>query len=188
MRYLLRHASEHRPLLATCLLLALLGSAAGLAQPLAAQAVIDALGRGGALLTPVLLLSLLVIGSAIAQGVDAYLLDRTGEHMVLRIRRELAAHLVRLRMPVLDARSPGDLATRATSDTGLVRHAATTAPVHLVNGAVGIVGALVLMAVLDVRLFLVTVVVLVVVGHRPRSPVPPRATSPGPQSRSGQLE
>lgn len=164
MRYLLRHASEHRLLLATCLLLALLGSAAGLAQPLAAQAVIDALGRGGALLTPVLLLSLLVVGSAIAQGVDAYLLDRTGEHMVLRIRRELAAHLVRLRIPVLDARSPGDLVTRATSDTGLVRHAATTAPVHLVNGAVGIVGALVLMAVLDVRLFLVTVVVLVVVG------------------------
>ncbi|MCO5594560.1 hypothetical protein L7F22_048592 [Adiantum nelumboides] len=164
MRYLLRHASEHRRLLATCLLLALLGSAAGLAQPLAAQAVIDALGRGGALLTPVLLLSLLVVGSAIAQGVDAYLLDRTGEHMVLRIRRELAAHLVRLRIPVLDARSPGDLVTRATSDTGLVRHAATTAPVHLVNGAVGIVGALVLMAVLDVRLFLVTVVVLVVVG------------------------
>ncbi|WP_226365341.1 ABC transporter ATP-binding protein [Pseudonocardia sp. ICBG162] len=183
MHYLLRHAAAHRGLLAAGLVLALLGSAAGLAQPLAAQSVIDSLGGGGSLLVPVVLLSLLVLGSAVANGVNSYLLDRTGEHVVLSIRRRLAARLVRIRVPELDTRAPGDLVTRATSDTGLVRHATTSAPVTLVNGAVGMVGALVLMAVLDLRLFGVTVAVLVVVGA-PAALVLPRIRRATEQAQS----
>ncbi|WP_226357484.1 ABC transporter transmembrane domain-containing protein [Pseudonocardia sp. ICBG601] len=183
MHYLLRHAAAHRGLLAAGLVLALLGSAAGLAQPLAAQSVIDSLGGGGSLLVPVVLLSLLVLGSAVANGVNSYLLDRTGEHVVLSIRRRLAARLVRIRVPELDTRAPGDLVTRATSDTGLVRHATISAPVTLVNGAVGMVGALVLMAVLDLRLFGVTVAVLVVVGA-PAALVLPRIRRATEQAQS----
>lgn len=164
MRVLFTYAQPHRWLLLAGLLLALVGSAAGLAQPLAAQAVIDALGAGGDLLAPLLVLCVLVVGSAVANGMNAYLLGRTGERVVLGIRRGLSHRLVRLRIAELDTRPPGDLITRATSDTAAVQQAATSAPVQVVNGAVGLVGSFVLMAVLDLRLFAVTLLVLAAVG------------------------
>ncbi|MDQ1304967.1 MAG: hypothetical protein QG671_796 [Actinomycetota bacterium] len=164
MSVLLRHMAARRGALAAGLALALLASAAGLAQPLAVQAVLGVLGTHGSLLTPVLILSVLVVASTVANAATTYLLDRTGEHVVRDVRHQLAARLVRLRVAELDTHSAGDLVARATSDTVLLRSAVTSAPVALVNGAVGVTGALVLMAVLDPRLFAVTAGVLALVG------------------------
>ncbi|ALE76974.1 ABC transporter ATP-binding protein (plasmid) [Pseudonocardia sp. EC080625-04] len=164
MGLLLARARPHALLLTVGLLLALAGSVAGLAQPLGARAVIDTLGGNGALLQPVLVLCGLVVVSAICNGANSYLLGRTGERVVFDVRRRLAGRLVRLRTAELDARSPGDLISRATSDTTWIRQATTTAPVGIVNGTVGLLGALILMAVLDVRLFAVTSGVLVAIG------------------------
>lgn len=130
---------------------------------MAVQAVLGSLGAGGALFTPVPVLTVLVVAGAVANGVTTYLLDRIGERIVQGVRHRLAARLVRLRIAELDARSPGDLVARGTSDTGLLRAAATSAPVALVNGAIGVVGALVLMAILDLWLFAVTAGVLALV-------------------------
>ncbi|QGK68482.1 ATP-binding cassette domain-containing protein [Allosaccharopolyspora coralli] len=146
------------------LLLALVSSASGLAQPLAVRAVIDALGVGDSLLPPVLVLCTLIAVSGVANGVNTYLLGRVGEQVVFGVRRHLSSRLVRLRVPELDARSPGDLISRATADTNWIRTAAALAPVQIVNGTVGLIGALILMAVLDLRLFGVTLIVLIVVG------------------------
>lgn len=164
MRTLLAYTRPHRAVLAGSTLLALLGSAAGLAQPLAAKAVIDRLTAGGWLLIPLLILGALVVASAVVNGLATWLLERTGERVVLGVRRSLAGRLVRLRVTELDARAPGDLISRATADTSWLRAATTSALVDLVNGTVGLLGSLVLMAVLDLRLFGVTVAVLMVVG------------------------
>lgn len=163
MRILLGHARPHLPILALSLLLALAGSAAGLAQPFVAQVTIEKLGDGRSPLVPALLLSALVLGSAIANGINVYVLGRTGEQVVLDVRRRIAARLVRLRMIETDSRPPGDLIARATSDTTLIRTAATSAPVEVINGLVGLVGALICMALLDLRLFGLTAMVLAVV-------------------------
>lgn len=162
MRVLAAHAREHRRVLLVCLLLALVGSAAGLAQPLAAGSVIDALGIGAGMLEPVAALGALVLASAVANGANAYLMARTGERVVLAVRRGLAGRLVRLRVAELDEHPPGDLISRATSDTSWIRAAATAAPVQLVNGTIGLLGALALMAFLDLLLFGVTLAVLMI--------------------------
>lgn len=163
MLILLRHARIHVAVLGCGLVLALLASAAGLAQPLAARHVIEALGAGGSLLTPVIVLCLLVVAGAAANGAQTYLLTRTGERIVLDLRRSLGHRLLRLRVTELDRRPAGDLVTRATSDTSVIRAAASTAPVQFLSGVIGIGGAVTLMAVLDIRLFGVTMVVLVAV-------------------------
>lgn len=49
---------------------------------MAVQAVLGSLGAGGALFTPVPVLTVLVVAGAVANGVTTYLLDRTGERMV----------------------------------------------------------------------------------------------------------
>ncbi|MEU0937110.1 ABC transporter transmembrane domain-containing protein [Embleya sp. NPDC005971] len=60
-------------------------------------------------------------------------------------------------------RPPGELVTRVTSDTVLLREAASSSLVNLVNGSVSLVGTIVLMAVLDVPLLLCTLAALVVI-------------------------
>ncbi len=59
---------EHRGALGLALAVTLLASVAALAQPLAAKAVVDALGSGATLTTPLVLLAGLVLISAGAAG------------------------------------------------------------------------------------------------------------------------
>jgi len=72
----------------------------------------------------------------------------------------MVRRLLRADVAGLANRSPGELVTRVTSDTVLMRQAAAGSATSLVNSVVGIVGALVLMAVIDRVLLLTTVLSL----------------------------
>jgi ABC-type multidrug transport system fused ATPase/permease subunit len=164
VRSLLRLMRPHRGTLALAALLGLVGAAGGLAQPLAAREVIEALAAERSLLAPLVFLGALVAGSAVVVAVHFWLLERSAERVVLGARRSLGARLLRLRLSVFDAQAPGDLVARATSDATLLGSVSSSALVQLLNGAVSLVGAIVLMAIVDAILLGVTVAVLVVIG------------------------
>jgi ABC-type multidrug transport system fused ATPase/permease subunit len=126
--------------------------------------VIEALGDDRSLLTPLLVLGGLVLFSAAIVAIELWLLERTAERVVLGVRRDLAARLLRLRLSALDREAPGDLVARATSDSTLLGSVASTALVQLLAGTVTLLGAIALMGVVDLVLLAVTVGVLVVVG------------------------
>jgi ABC-type multidrug transport system fused ATPase/permease subunit len=161
---LLAHVRPHRRALVLAAVLGLLGSAAGLAQPLAAREVIEALGADESVTGPILILSALVVVSTGVIAAHLWVLERTAQRIVLGARRGLAGRVLRLRMTELDRLPPGDLVSRATSDTTLLGEVTSTGLVQLFNGAVTLVGAVVLMAVIDVPLLLVTLAVLVTIG------------------------
>ena len=161
---LLARIRPHSRTLAVSGVLALLGAAGGLAQPLAAREVIEALAADESLLTPLLVLGGLVAFSSVVTAADFWLLERTSERIVLATRRELAARLLRLRLSAFDRQAPGDLVARATSDSTLLGAVSSTALVQLVIGAVTLVASIVLMGVVDLVLLGVTLAVLVVVG------------------------
>jgi ABC-type multidrug transport system fused ATPase/permease subunit len=161
---LLARIRPHRRTLILSGGLALLGAAGGLAQPLAAREVIEALGDDESLLVPLLLLGGLVAFSSVIIAANFWLLERTSERIVLGTRRELATRLLRLRLSALDREAPGDLVARATSDSTLLGSVSSTALVQLVIGAVTLVASIVLMGVVDLVLLGVTLAVLVVVG------------------------
>jgi ABC-type multidrug transport system fused ATPase/permease subunit len=163
MRSLLAHVRPHRRTLLVAALLGLLGAAAGLAQPLAAREVIEALAADESLSGPILILTALVVASAFVMALHYWLLERTAQRVVLRARRGLTGRVLRLRMGELDRLAPGDLVARATSDTTLLGEVASTGLVQLSNGAIALAGAVVLMATIDVPLLLVTLVVLAVI-------------------------
>jgi ABC-type multidrug transport system fused ATPase/permease subunit len=161
---LLRRIRPHRRTLAISGVLALFGAAGGLAQPLAAREVIEALADDESLLVPLLVLGGLVAFSAVILAANFWLLERTSERIVLGTRRELASRLLRLRLSALDLQAPGDLVARATSDSTLLGSVSSTALVQLVMGAITLVASIVLMGVVDLVLLGVTLAVLVVVG------------------------
>ena len=106
----------HSRTLALSGVLALLGAAGGLAQPLAAREVIEALADDESLVVPLLVLGGLVAFSSVIVAANFWLLERTSERIVLGTRRELAGRLLRLRLSALDLQAPGDLVSRRRSE------------------------------------------------------------------------
>jgi ABC-type multidrug transport system fused ATPase/permease subunit len=129
---------------------------------LVAKLVIDTLGQQRSLLGPVALLTGLTVAGALLNAAGSYLLGRTAEDVVLTARQRLMAQLLRLRVGALDRLKPGDLLSRATSDTTLLRHVSTYGLVESVNAVFLLVAAVMLMAMIDSVLLAVTLAVLAI--------------------------
>jgi ATP-binding cassette subfamily B protein/ATP-binding cassette subfamily C protein len=164
LRALLSYARPHRGVLLAVLALTLLGSAAGLAQPMVIQSVLAKLMTGQSLRDDILLLLGLLLASIGLMWAQAWLSERTAERVVLQVRQGLIARLIRLRTAELDRTEPGGLTTRVTSDSTLVQHAATGGLIQLVDGSIHLLATIVLMGIVSLQLLGITTVVLVVVG------------------------
>ena len=161
---LLSFVRPYRRTLALGLVLGLAGTAMGLATPMVTKWVLDSLSASQSLGRPVVvLLALLVIGSVVGLW-QWILLGSLAEQVVYDARESIVRRYLRAKVAAVTARSPGELVTRVTSDTVLLRQAASSSLVSLVNGAIALVGTLVLMAVLDLVLLASTVGAIVVVG------------------------
>lgn len=163
-RALYRYFRPHRWVVALGALCTLIGAATGLAQPLAAKALVDRLGSDDSIAGIILLLTaLVVIGTAI-ESVGAYVLERTAESVVLAARRTLIGRLLRLRLPEVERTQPGDLMSRITSDTTLLRAVTTQSVVSAVAGGLTFVATIVMMGLMDIVLLGVTLAVIVLIG------------------------
>ncbi|MFE2039143.1 ABC transporter ATP-binding protein [Streptomyces scopuliridis] len=163
-RALYRHFRPHRRVVALGAFLALIGAASGLAQPLAAKALVERLGEDGSVTGILLVLTGLVVFGTAIEALASYLLERTAESVVLAARRTLIGRLLRLRLPEVERTQPGDLMSRVTSDTTLLRAVTTQSIVSAGTGGLAFLATVVLMGVMDVVLLGVTLGVIVVIG------------------------
>lgn len=156
-------AQPHSRTLVFALLLGLVASAGELATPLVTKWILDSLSMGQGLAGPVTaLVALLVVGSVIGLW-QWIILGTLAEDVVLGARRRMISRYLRAKVLPLLGRPSGELVTRVTSDSVLLREAASSSLVGLVNGAVMLVGTLVLMGVLDLVLLGTTLVTVAVV-------------------------
>ncbi|MEY9988160.1 ABC-type multidrug transport system fused ATPase/permease subunit [Streptomyces sp. V4I8] len=149
-----RLTTGHRASITVATLLTLVGSALGLAQPLVAKQVVDASGRGQVLWPLLLLLAGLFVTEAATGAVGRFVLERMGEGVVRGLRHSLVGRLLRLEMKEYDRHRSGDLISRVTADTTLLREVVSQALVDLVTGALVAAGAIVLMLWIDPLLLL----------------------------------
>ncbi|MFJ6486432.1 ABC transporter ATP-binding protein [Streptomyces sp. NPDC091682] len=162
LRVLWSFARPHRHTLAVGLVLALAGSALGLATPMITKWVLDALNDSASLTGPVAaLLVLLVVGAAVSYR-QWCMLGTVGERVVLEARESMVRRFLHATVPALTRRPTGELVTRVTSDTVLLREATAQSFVGLVNGSVMLVGSLALMGVLDLVLLGTTIAAVAV--------------------------
>ncbi|AQT70518.1 ABC transporter ATP-binding protein [Streptomyces sp. fd1-xmd] len=163
-RSLFGHLRPQRGRLAAGVLLCLLGSVMGLAQPLAAKQVMDDMGREGLAYGPVITLSVLVVAGGGIAGLGHYVLDRSAESVVCTARRRLIDRLLVLRVPVVERTEPGDLISRVTSDTALLRQSVPQAVSAAVTGTLITLATVVMMGLLDAVLLGVTLGVIAFTG------------------------
>jgi ABC-type multidrug transport system fused ATPase/permease subunit len=160
-RVLLSYARPHWRSLVGGGLLGLVTTATGLALPLAARYLIENLSTDRSVTGALLLMTGLVIANAGIGAFGAYVLRRTAESVVLTARNGLVARLLRLRMAAVEQTEPGDLMSRVTADTTLLREVTTDSLVGGITGAIALVATKVMMGLLDLVLLGVTLVALV---------------------------
>ncbi|MCE0536456.1 ABC transporter ATP-binding protein/permease [Kineosporia rhizophila] len=132
-------------------------SASGLVSPLATREVLGALGSGESLADPILLLLALIVVGAGMSWWQWRVLGAMAEHVVYDVREGMIRRYLQAKVLPLLARPSGELVTRVTSDSVLLREAASSSVIGLINAFVLLIGTLVLMAVLDLVLALATV-------------------------------
>jgi ABC-type multidrug transport system fused ATPase/permease subunit len=155
-RVMYGYVRPYRPVLLAGGLLSLLTGATGLALPLVVKALIGDLSRHQPVAGLVLLMTGLVVANAALGALGTYLLRRTAESVVLAARVRLVDRLLGLTISGLDSTEPGDLMSRVTSDTTLLRDVTTDSLVGVITGGLILAATLVLMSLMDLVLFGVT--------------------------------
>ncbi|MQM25089.1 ABC transporter ATP-binding protein [Glycomyces albidus] len=157
------YARRHLRLLAIGGALSFAGGLVGLVQPLIAMDVIDTLAANESLTRPLLYLAAVVVVGGALSALGPYLMQIAGQDVVLTVRKDLIGRLVRLQVAEVDRLKPGDLVSRLTSDTNLLRTVASTTVIGGVTDTFMILGGIGLMAWLDPVLFGTTMAMVVMV-------------------------
>jgi ATP-binding cassette subfamily B protein len=156
------YLAQHKKSLWLAAALSLFGAVLSLAQPLLTGQVIGAVQNHKDVTGPVLLLIGLVLVSGFSGGWMYYVLTRTGEGVVLAARKNLAERLLRLPIKEYDLRRTGDLVSRVSGDTTLLRNVLTQGLIDAVGGVLIFVGSVIAMAVIDPILLACTLGVLLI--------------------------
>jgi ABC-type multidrug transport system fused ATPase/permease subunit len=161
LRTLVSFLTPHTPTLVVGLALGLVANAAGLATPMVTKWVLDSLD--GSLAWPITaLIALVVVGAGISLR-QWILMGTLAERVILDARVSIIRRYFAATVGDLTRRPSGELVTRATSDTGLLREASSSI-VGIVNSSLAMLATLVLMGVLDLVLLGCTLAAVVIVG------------------------
>jgi ATP-binding cassette subfamily C protein len=145
-------------------LLTLAASGTSLALPLVVRRLIIDLSEHHGLTGVILLMCGLIVLTAALGSYGNYLLRRTAESISLDTRRTLVSRILRLTVGSLDRSEPGDLMSRLTTDTTLLRDAIATSFVGASVGLLTVLATLGFMGWVDPLLLLVAWGALMVSG------------------------
>ncbi|MCA1193490.1 ABC transporter ATP-binding protein [Saccharopolyspora sp. 6V] len=164
VRDLVQVARGHQRAIALALVLSLLGAALGLVQPLLAGRAIDSFSRQQPYLPLIGLLAVVFLSEAVITALGAYALERSGEGIVLGLRQRVVRTLLRLPMRGYEQRRLGDLLSRTTSDTTLLRDTLAYDLSEVVVGVFVVVGGTAMMIWLDAAMFLIVLAIIGTIG------------------------
>jgi ATP-binding cassette subfamily C protein len=141
--------------------LSLFTGATGLALPLVVRALIGDLSAHRSVAGAVLIMTVLVAANGLLGALGAYVLGRTAETVILAARHRLVDRLLGLTIGGLDRAEPGDLMSRVTSDTTLLRDVAAGSLVAMITGGLTMLATLAMMGLMDAVLLGVTLSVMI---------------------------
>lgn len=143
--------------------LGLVASGMDLATPMVTKWILDTLSIGGSIAAPVATLAVLIVLGTSIGWFQWLMLGKISERIVYGARSRLIGRFLTARVLPMLQRPTGEMVTRVTSDSVLLREAASSSLIGLINGSIVLVGTLVLMGFLDVTLLLTTLTAVTVV-------------------------
>ncbi|MFE9909563.1 ABC transporter ATP-binding protein [Streptomyces clavifer] len=138
-------------------LLGILGVASTLVQPQLVAHLIEAVGRHEPVALLITLLAVLFVADAVLSATQGCLIGRAGENIVRDARVLLSGRVLRADLSYLNTQRQGDVHTRLVGDTALMKIALTQSLAQILLNGLIVLGGVVMMALIDVWLLLVTV-------------------------------
>ena len=169
---LLRQTDLNRRLFIVGMVLTLFGTIGSLIVPLLTQQFIDGY-------SPTSISGMLVgiIGvflmSAILDGVSYYILAYIGQTIIKGLRERVWHKFLKLPIPYFDRTKSGESVSRVVNDTAIIKDLITRHFPQLISGIISIIGAVVILLILDWRMSLImfiavpiSIVIILPLGRR----------------------
>jgi ATP-binding cassette subfamily B multidrug efflux pump len=163
MRRLLVYLLPYRRQVAVALVAIVAGAGAQLAQPYLLKTAIDryiAAGRLSGLDRLAALYLLILVGAFIAEYVQTWAMQLTGQRIMFDLRMAIYGHLQRLDLAFYDRNPVGRLMTRVTSDVDVINDLFTSGVVTVFGDVFTLAGIMIVMLWMNWRLALVAFSVL----------------------------
>src|SRR5699024_4779470 len=132
--------------------------AVGLLIPLFTKNLVDNFSVDSLSPSIVILLVVAFIGQAIASGLSIYLLNYVGQHVVAELRGRLWSKFVALPIPYYDANRSGEMISRMTNDTAIVKDLITDHLTNFFTGIISMVGAVTILLFIDWQMTLIMLI------------------------------
>ncbi|MCC3373091.1 ABC transporter ATP-binding protein [Cohnella sp. REN36] len=155
---LIRQTRPSVPVIACALVLSLATAGAGLVVPMMTRRLVDGFSFSDIRPLQIAFLVGVFLLQAASSGIAIFLMNKVGQRVVYRLRDRLWAKLLRLPVSEFDRSRTGELISRMTNDTGIVRSLISEHLSTLVSSILSIVGSVVLLFVLDWRMTLLLLV------------------------------
>ncbi len=163
LRRILRYARPYKPLIVATFFLVLAASGLGLMPPLLIRRAIDTAIPQGDKNELVLLIAGMVampILVGLVQVAQNWGNTVIGNRMMLDVRKQLFAHMLRMPLRFYTMTRAGEITTRLTNDVNGIQQVVTTSFTNVMTNAVTVSSTVALMFWLDWRLSIVSVIVL----------------------------
>lgn len=163
MRWLWGWVRPHRRLVGLSIVLFVAVSSVQLVQPYLVKVAIDRYmlrGNAAGLNFIALLFLAAILGEFLFRSLEIYVMERTGQAVILDLRQALFAHLQRLPARFFDRNPVGRLVTRVTTDVESLNEVFASGVVTVAGDMFKLLGIIGVMFWLDARLALVTFTVV----------------------------
>lgn len=155
--------SNHRPAAWMIIVAVLLGvgeTVLSLLIPLFTMDMVDQLSAGSVHRSTIVLLVSVFLFQAVSSGFSVYTISYVGQYIVAKLRSEAWSRLLRLPVSFFDRNTSGEMMSRITNDTNVIKDFITGHIITFLSGLVSIIGAVVLLFSIDwkITLFMLLIV------------------------------
>lgn len=131
---------------------------AGLVVPLLTKNLVDGFSVSSLSIPLLVAIGIAFVIQAIISGISIYLLAAVGQKIVASLRERMWLKLVRLPVGYYDQNSSGETVSRVVNDTSIVKDLITDHFPQFIAGIISIIGAVVLLLVMDWKMTLMMLV------------------------------
>lgn len=155
---LIRQTKPSKWMIAIAVFMSLMTTMVGLMIPLFTRDLVDHFTLDTLKTSTIVLLVAAFIMQAIAGGVSIYLLNYVGQNVVSRLRSRLWGKFLILPIPFYDKHRSGEMISRMTNDTAVIRGLITDHLTSFFTGIISIIGSVIILLLLDWKMTLIMLI------------------------------
>ncbi|HLR53019.1 MAG TPA: ABC transporter ATP-binding protein, partial [Candidatus Avamphibacillus sp.] len=155
---LVKQTKPSKWMIMIAIVMSLMTTAVGLMIPLFTRNLVDHFSMESLEVSTIILLVAAFIMQAVAGGLSIYLLNHVGQKVVARLRNRLWNKFLKLPIPFYDKNQSGEMISRMTNDTAVIRGLITDHLTSFFTGIISIIGSVVILLVLDWKMTIIMLI------------------------------